>query len=678
MPQRKPESAKDRFKLCRSPDRLTDYERLVRSRKAAPDPFIRRIRSNTASLLSRLRPHSSVPNSPHAGSLHNILGVRRNSTGSTGRRFSGGTIWNVGGSGAASGDSVYPIEDGRGGFTASGSNAPLYSANFFTQIDPVSERDLHERRIALALDVDASARVFSTGSFSSASGSPDSSADLGYVSSKRIVWRNNEWSKEGSTSRPRKHASSKKAVPVIPFRVLDAPALRDDYYCSILAYSDAAKVLAVGLGNTVYFWSESGSVESPAALNPYGPSYVSSLAFSSKDGGKAVLAVGRSNGQVMLYSPLEDEPRFDSHQPSPVCCVCFRPSVVKKASLRDPHLLVDTEELLVGDEIGHVYFYSVEWPSETERDLFDWPGSLSLAARIIVHTQQICGLAWSTDRDSFATGGNDNLCHLFDRHRVMNEAAKDTMDLPLGFPSSPLGSSRSRNVNLSSPSFNINALYTKHCFTVAAAVKAIAFCPWQRGLLAIGGGSNDRRIHFFHTLSGAALAAIDCHAQVTSLIWSTTRREIAATFGFAQPEHPYRIAVFKWPSCEVVVKIPWFDEHRALYAIPYPGGPNIGRGRERPWDWPQTRRQRGRGSGRTSSSSHLDRHGDRGSEGGVWWSRTEEEGCLVVATSDCSIKFHEVWAEERRATWERSGLLGGSDILDLVHGIDKEGGGIIR
>ena len=61
--------------------------------------------------------------------------------------------------------------------------------------------------------------------------------------------------------------------------------------------------------------------------------------------------------------------------------------------------------------------------------------------------------------------------------------------------------------------------------------------------MAIGGGSNDRCIHFYHTVSGACLATIDCAAQVTSLVWSTTRRQIAATFGFAQPEHPFRIAV---------------------------------------------------------------------------------------------------------------------------------------
>jgi hypothetical protein len=328
---------------------------------------------------------------------------------------------------------------------------------------------------------------------------------------------------------------------------------------------------------------------------------------------------------------------------------------------------VNTEELLVGDEAGNVYFYVVEWPSPTDRDIFNWPGSLTLIARITVHTQQICGLAWSSDGTAFATGGNDNLCNLFDTDLILAQAARTPID-ELSADSPAQGGPHRRNINLSSSSFSISGLYVTHRFNLTAAVKAIAFCPWQRGLLAIGGGSNDRSIHFFHTLSGAALATLDCHAQVTSLIWSTTRREIAATFGFAQPDHPYRIAVFKWPSCELVVKIPWFDEHRALFAIPYPGGPNVGRSDIQ-------RSGRGRGVRGRSSGSHSR---ERGSEGGVWWSRTQEEGCLCVATSDCSIKFHEVWAEERKATSERGGMLGGSDILDLIHGIEKESGPVIR
>jgi hypothetical protein len=180
----------------------------------------------------------------------------------------------------------------------------------------------------------------------------------------------------------------------------------------------------------------------------------------------------------------------------------------------------------------------------------------------------------------------------------------------------------------------------KHRWMHGAAVKAIAFCPWRDGLVATGGGSNDKCIHFYHTTSGACLATINVVAQVTSLIWSTTRREIVATFGYAQPDHPFRIAVFSWPECKQVAAIPWEGDHRALYAIPYPGGPN------------------------ENSSAH---------EGGWAMTRTAAEGCIVVASSDESVKFHEVWTSGKKATMGGEGLLGGSEILEGLEGMDKEG-----
>lgn len=54
-------------------------------------------------------------------------------------------------------------------------------------------------------------------------------------------------------------------------------------------------------------------------------------------------------------------------------------------------------------------------------------------------------------------------------------------------------------------------------------------------------------------------------------------------------------------------------------------------------------------------------------------SRTAQEGCLVVAASDNTVKFHEVWARERKSTIGGPGTLGGSDILECLEGIDKEG-----
>jgi hypothetical protein len=123
---------------------------------------------------------------------------RRNSTGS--RQFSGGAVWNVGGRAAAL-EPVHAVDDGRGGFLASGSSAPLYSANFFAPSDPAADRDMHERRLALALDVDTSTRMLSPSRLSSPSRSIDISSDNGYSPSRRLVWKNNEWTKEGSISR---------------------------------------------------------------------------------------------------------------------------------------------------------------------------------------------------------------------------------------------------------------------------------------------------------------------------------------------------------------------------------------------------------------------------------------------------------------------------------------------
>ncbi|KAF2839684.1 WD40 repeat-like protein, partial [Patellaria atrata CBS 101060] len=565
------------------------------------------------SRINNLRPRSVSANSPGVLSNHrNPLGIRRVSV---------GAVWNVGGSSIVS-DSSIAVPDGRGGMIGSGTNAPLYKSAFLDQIDPDSQGETFERRLALALDLDRTERILGSVLSKNAENHNDGNRLGDFYTN--TTWKDNQWVKEGSVS------------------FLDAPSLRDDFYCSLLAYSHTVKCLAVGLGSHVYLWSEARGVNTPNGLNTISTAHVTSIAFSSTQGGSAILAVGRADGHITLWSPLDQEPRFDSRQPGSVSCVCFRPTIVKRQSIRDPAITVNTEELLVGDEAGHIYFYAIEWPNEQTCALFDWHGSMTLLARLSPHSQQVCGLAWSPDGEFFTTGANDNICYLFETKKVLanhNPTAPAVLNVRIGRD----GSKTWTIIPGVDSVLSLDASAAKHQWTLNAAIKAIAFCPFQRGLIAIGGGSNDRCIHFYHTLSGACLATIDCSAQVTSLVWSTTRREIAATFGFAQPEHPYRIAVFTWPACEQVVAIPWFDEIRALYAIPYPGGPNMG---------------------------------NRG-EGGMWWNRTQEEGCLVVATSDCSIKFHEIWGEERKRR-RGGGLLGGSDILEGLHGVERDDGRVIR
>ena len=457
--------------------------------------------------------------------------------------------------------------------------------------------------------------------------------------------------------------------------MLDAPGLRDDYYCTVLAYCHSARTLAVGLGNRVYLWSEAFGVryppDDPHARNS---SYVTSLSFSSTEGGHSILAMGRNTGQISLWSIYDPENvRFQSQQPCAIACVAFRPVTSRRMS---DHFKITrpSEDLLVGDEVGNVYYYSVEWMSNQDVDIHGWTGSMSLLAKITIHTQQICGLAWSADGEHFATGANDNACCLFVVRDVLGvqhaphdlgPVYRNPLQTLLGGFSLPNFIARSRNhsetvgvladgmqetrnriIPGEDGSLIIGEGRQKYKWVHSAAIKAIAFCPWQRGLIATGGGSNDRAIHFYHTYSGACLATISVHAQVTSLIWSTTRREIAATFGYAQPEHPYRVAVFSWPECQQVVAIPWANDMRALYAIAYPGGP-----------------------GETATNTSL---------GQTWYSRTKEEGCIVVACSDESVKFHEVWSGTSKSTGGHSGLLGGSQILEGLEGMERELGEVIR
>ncbi|KAF2859430.1 WD40 repeat-like protein [Piedraia hortae CBS 480.64] len=499
----------------------------------------------------------------------------------TARPVSQGTVWTVGGTAVIEG--VASTTTGRGGRMTSGSSAPHHLAGFLGPAMNAQDVAQHKGRLALAMDIDPATRMVGNSPL--------------HVAPKPRVWRNGRWETtmpSTQTATPKK--ATKRDVSTLPFRVLDAPALRDDFYCSLLAYSPTLDRLAVGLGPHVFLWSEGlHSPDVPDALMAPGMAHVTSMSFSSTAGGGNILAVGRADGRVTLWNPQELDPRCHGGQESPVSALCFRPQPVRRPSARDPLLMVWTEELLVRDEAGQVCLYSVEWPDSDLRHLWGWPGRMKLLVRIQCHTQQVCGLAWSPNGEEFATGGNDNGLYMYGRRKVL--------------ASSTLG-----EVGQVLPGEE------RHVVFLNAAVKAIAFAPWWPRLVAAGGGSNDRCIHFFDTHSGARLATIDCQAQVTSLVWSQRKKEITATFGFAQPDHPYRVAVFAWPSCRTVVAIPWWSGERALWAVAYPG-----------------------------------KGGVQGQKG----DKEEREG-IAIATSDASIKFHELGGRiNLKDDWQGSPILEG-------------------
>ncbi|KAK4186054.1 WD40 repeat-like protein [Podospora australis] len=659
------ETTSERFRTSKPTHELTQSEKLLRHNGGTEDAFCfrRRVVTPMAQDYRALTHPDYNFTTPSLHTTGNVLGpLDQNGILSGQRQASIGAAWSVGG--VAPGGTA--VNNGRGQLVRSSTNARLYRTTFPSAVPKVEEElEKHGARIATALGLDRAERVLRV----NAPVHQESKASKARKKTMTL-WNGTEWVQDGRFVESQKTPAS-RSLPIAPFKVLDAPNLRDDFYCSILAYCYTRQTLAIGLGDLLYGWSEQGGVRllnTGLSHEPEVQSYLTCLAFSSTEGGKAILAYGRSNGCLGIMSLNDDvpspvgntrstqlKPRFMIRAPSGIACLSWRPRCTKRRT-KNPHIPpeteVMTEDLLVRDDEGHVYYYIVEWPAvwEVNRDM--WKGEMTLMVDIKVHSQQICGLAWSPNGDLFATGGNDNRCCLFETAKVlqgnirgaryMDEVEDPEQDEDL----SDLDAPEEEAPNQPQPQDVKDIVLgdEKHRWDHGAAVKAIAFCPWQEGLVATGGGSNDKCIHFFHTTSGAALATISVSAQVTSLIWSTTRREIAATFGFAQPEHQIRIAVFSWPECRQVAAIPWPGEHRALFAIPYPSGPA------------ELRIAKSETVARTSSRS-----------------RTSMEGCIMVASSDNSVKFHEVWAADKKATAGGVRMLGGSDILEGLEGIDKDG-----
>ena len=103
-----------------------------------------------------------------------------------------------------------------------------------------------------------------------------------------------------------------------------------------------------------------------------------------------------------------------------------------------------------------------------------------------------------------------------------------------------------------------------------AAVKALAWCPFQSNLLASGGGTADRCIKFWNTHTGACLNSIDTHSQVCALQWSQHDKELVSSHGYSHNQ----LILWKYPS---MVKVAELTGHtsRVLHMAQSPDGTTV-------------------------------------------------------------------------------------------------------
>lgn len=134
------------------------------------------------------------------------------------------------------------------------------------------------------------------------------------------------------------------------------------------------------------------------------------------------------------------------------------------------------------------------------------------------HGDEVCGLKWSGSGQKLASGGNDNLLYIWD---------------------------------LSMASSNSRTQWLHRFEDHSAAVKALAWSPFQRNLLASGGGAGDRCIKFWNTHTGACLNSVDTGSQVCSLLWSKNERELLSSHGFTKNQ----LTLWKYPSMVKITEL---------------------------------------------------------------------------------------------------------------------------
>ncbi|SGY24007.1 BQ5605_C019g09002 [Microbotryum silenes-dioicae] len=333
----------------------------------------------------------------------------------------------------------------------------------------------------------------------------------------------NKGSAASSTSSA--NAQTRRRIATAPERVLDAPGLVDDYYLNLLDWS-VTNLVAIGLGESVYVWNaESGEVNllcsvgnaSEGVLDE-GDEYVCSVKFT-EDG--THLAVGLSSGPIQVYDVQAG-------------------MLVRTMSghlSRVPSLSWSGAILSSGCRTGEIWNSDVRVGNHC-------------VAQMRGHRGEVCGLEWRPEiagglsgggQGLLASGGNDNVVNVWDGR--MTSAPK--------------------------------MCKTNHTAAVKARSlhqwNALAWCPWNSSILASGGGSSDRTIHFWNTASGARLNSLVTPSQVTSLVFSPHSREIMSSHGI--PDH--QLSIWAYPSLTKVSDIPQAHETRILHSCLSPDGTTV-------------------------------------------------------------------------------------------------------
>ncbi|KAI5180433.1 cell division cycle 20, cofactor of APC complex [Nematocida sp. AWRm80] len=185
-----------------------------------------------------------------------------------------------------------------------------------------------------------------------------------------------------------------------------------------------------------------------------------------------------------------------------------------KRATRIPSLAWGPGMLSAGAKDGSIFNYDIR--------------SNQHISSFLSHSQEVCGLKWDNDCTYLASGSNDNSVCVW----------RPTCIRP-------------------------KRQLTGH----TAAVRALAWCPWKKGILSTGGGAGDTTIKTWDAETGQCQNTLKTNSQVCSLLFSNRYKELISTHGYEDN------SICVWKYC-TMRKIGRMEGHtdRVLFSALSPDG----------------------------------------------------------------------------------------------------------
>jgi WD40 repeat protein len=416
-----------------------------------------------------------------------------------------------------------------------------------------------------------------------------------------------------------------KEISSQPERILDAPNLVDDYYLNLIDWS-SSNLLAVALGNSVYLWN--GNTSETMQLMTSTENICSVNWINS--GNCLAVGLNNGHIELWDSNKFQQIRDMTGHSDR-VCSLSWNNYILSSGSkdakiinhdvrVRNhifQNLIGHTQEvcslkwspdgslLASGGNDNLLCIWDINYVNQSSHNYnhnnLQQGRSRSFSANVNLLNNQVQSRG-SIIQNNF-NNGNYNSANSYSNFLLTNSNFNNnnliqniTNNLPSNRPSAIMPSSSSiwniieenddmgerpisnqnNNNFISQPIESsshstqplVNTIQPKYVFTQhEAAVKALAWCPWQKGLLASGAGSKDKTIKFWNVDSGSLINSVDSGSQVCALLWSKHEKELISSHGYSKNQ----ISLWKYPS---MYKITELNGHmsRVLYMAMSPDG----------------------------------------------------------------------------------------------------------